>query len=129
MPCCEISDCAQMSKTIIAVRHFIFGLGGRKSLETAVNQACCNLSFANLLKLKQIAKGLWKTIFENQLVTSLSTAFFHHAVASHATGSWYCESLLTTSQLQFCQQTCCKLIVKSCCCIVNLQQVRASCFF
>ena len=34
MPCCEISDCAQMSKTIIAVRHF--GLGGRKSLETAV---------------------------------------------------------------------------------------------
>ena len=35
MPCCEISDCAQMSKTIIAVRHF--GLGGRESLETAVN--------------------------------------------------------------------------------------------
>ena len=34
MPCCEISDCAQMSKTIIAVRHF--GLGGRESLETAV---------------------------------------------------------------------------------------------
>ena len=34
MPCCEISDCAQMSKTIIAVSHF--GLGGRESLETAV---------------------------------------------------------------------------------------------
>ena len=34
MPCCEISDCAQMSKTIIAVKHF--GLGGRESLETAV---------------------------------------------------------------------------------------------
>ena len=34
MPCCEISDCAQMSKTIISVRHF--GLGGRESLETAV---------------------------------------------------------------------------------------------
>ena len=34
MPCCKISDCAQMSKTIIAVRHF--GLGGRESLETAV---------------------------------------------------------------------------------------------
>ena len=34
MPCCEISDCAQTSKTTIAVRHF--GLGGRKSLETAV---------------------------------------------------------------------------------------------
>ena len=34
MPCREISDCAQMSKTIIAVRHF--GLGGRESLETAV---------------------------------------------------------------------------------------------
>ena len=36
MPCCKISDCAQMSKTIIAVRHF--GLGGRESLETAVMQ-------------------------------------------------------------------------------------------
>ena len=36
MPCCEISDCAQMSKTIIAVRHF--GLGGRESLETAVSK-------------------------------------------------------------------------------------------
>ena len=35
MPCCEISDCAQVSKTIIAVRNF--GLGGRESLETAVN--------------------------------------------------------------------------------------------
>ena len=34
MPCCEISDHAQMSKTIIAFRHF--GLGGRESLETAV---------------------------------------------------------------------------------------------
>ena len=34
MPCCEISDCGQMSKTIISVRHF--GLGGRESLETAV---------------------------------------------------------------------------------------------
>ena len=34
MPCSEISDCAQMSKRIIAVRHF--GLGGRESLETAV---------------------------------------------------------------------------------------------
>ena len=34
MRCCKISDCAQMSKTIIAVRHF--GLGGRESLETAV---------------------------------------------------------------------------------------------
>ena len=33
MPC-KISDCAQMSKTIIAVRHF--GLGGHESLETAV---------------------------------------------------------------------------------------------
>ena len=34
MPCCEISDRAQMSKTNIAVRHF--ALGGRESLETAV---------------------------------------------------------------------------------------------
>ena len=36
MACCEISDCAQMSKTIVAVRHF--GLGGRESLETAVKE-------------------------------------------------------------------------------------------
>ena len=35
MPCCEISDYAQMSKTIIAVRHF--ELGGCKSLKTAVS--------------------------------------------------------------------------------------------
>ena len=34
MPCCEISDCRQMSKTIIAVRHF--WLGGCESLETVV---------------------------------------------------------------------------------------------
>ena len=34
MPCCEISECAQMSKTIIAVWHF--GSGARESLETAV---------------------------------------------------------------------------------------------
>ena len=33
MPCCEISDRTQMSKTI--VRHF--GLGGRESLESAVS--------------------------------------------------------------------------------------------
>ena len=35
MPCFGISDCAQMSKTIIAAWHF--ELGGRESLETAVN--------------------------------------------------------------------------------------------
>ena len=33
MPC-EISDCAQISKTVISVRHF--GLGGHESLKTAV---------------------------------------------------------------------------------------------
>ena len=44
MPCCEISDCAQMSKTIIAVRHF--GLGGRESLETAVS-----VNYYNILKI------------------------------------------------------------------------------
>ena len=33
MPYCEISERAQMSKTITAVRHF--RLGGRESLETA----------------------------------------------------------------------------------------------
>ena len=34
MPYCDISDRAQMSKTIIGVKHF--ALGGRESLETAV---------------------------------------------------------------------------------------------
>ena len=42
MPHCEISGRAQMSKTIIAVKHF--ALGGRKSLETGTillfNRAC-----------------------------------------------------------------------------------------
>ena len=51
MPCCEISDCAQMSKTIIAVRHF--GLGGRESLETAVNKPCNNF-FKYLCSMKSI---------------------------------------------------------------------------
>ena len=36
MPCCEISDRAQMSKTIIAVRHF--ALGGRESLDNNVKR-------------------------------------------------------------------------------------------
>ena len=47
MPCCEISDCAQMSKTIIAVRHF--GLGGRESLETAVSRESCMECLRGLL--------------------------------------------------------------------------------
>ena len=34
LPYCEISNCAQMLKTIIAVRHF--ELGGCKSLEITV---------------------------------------------------------------------------------------------
>ena len=37
MACCEISDRAQMSKTIIAVRHF--GLRDRESLETAITKS------------------------------------------------------------------------------------------
>ena len=45
MPCCDISDCAQMSKTIIAVRHF--GLRGRESLETAV--ICPNMTHYTIL--------------------------------------------------------------------------------
>ena len=50
MPCCEISDCAQMSKTVIAVRHF--GLGGRESLETAVTSGTetCDLYYKELQK-------------------------------------------------------------------------------
>ena len=42
MPCREISDCAQMSKTMIAVKHF--ELRGRESLETAV------ISFRSICK-------------------------------------------------------------------------------
>ena len=47
MPCCEISNRAQMSKTIIAVRHF--GLGGRESLKTVVN-----LQFQHIFELERI---------------------------------------------------------------------------
>ena len=50
MPCCEISDCAQMSKTIIAVRHF--GLGGRESLETAVTTLRSSVFIRGGLMLK-----------------------------------------------------------------------------
>ena len=42
MPCREISDCVQMSKTIIAVKHF--ELGGCESLKTAV------ISFRSICK-------------------------------------------------------------------------------
>ena len=41
MPCCEISDCAQMSKTTIAVRHFWSGCP--ESLETAVKNILTNI--------------------------------------------------------------------------------------
>ena len=37
-PYCEISNCVQMSKTTIAVKYF--ALGGRESLETAINKLC-----------------------------------------------------------------------------------------
>ena len=46
MPCCEISNGAQMSKIIIAIRHF--GLGGRESLETAVGLLSSSLMLGNL---------------------------------------------------------------------------------
>ena len=41
MPYCEISDRSQMSKTIIAVKHF--ALGGPESLETAVRRRCIHI--------------------------------------------------------------------------------------
>ena len=46
MPYCDISDRAQMSKTIIAVKHF--ALGGRESLETAVK---------DYVKVKRLCKS------------------------------------------------------------------------
>ena len=52
MPCCEISDCAQMSKTVIAVRHF--ELGGRESLETAATHVACTKSSASQKSIKHI---------------------------------------------------------------------------
>ena len=36
MLCCEISDRAQMSRTIIAARHFV--LGGRESVKNIVTK-------------------------------------------------------------------------------------------
>ena len=49
MPRCDISDCAQMSKTIIAVWHF--GIGGRESLEIAVKTGCNNVVGATLFNV------------------------------------------------------------------------------
>ena len=63
MPCCEISDCAQMSKTIIAVRHF--GLGGRESLETAV------IPSTSLAELNEWIMKNWSKSQKHQ-------AFFHN---------------------------------------------------
>ena len=50
IPYCEISDRAQMSKTIIAVRYF--GLGGRELLETAVDDVLWTIlsTYMQLLK-------------------------------------------------------------------------------
>ena len=56
MPRCEISDCAQMSKTIIAVRHF--GLGGRESLETAVTSFLISLTYSLLNTITYFFKSL-----------------------------------------------------------------------
>ena len=66
MPCCEISDCAQMSKTIIAVRHF--GLGGRESLETAVKVYTAT-NIANLLQVINFIKLTYTGLL--QLVNKL----------------------------------------------------------
>ena len=52
MPCFEISDCTQMSKTIIAVRHF--GLGGRESLETALITSFYFLEITMIIVLQDI---------------------------------------------------------------------------
>ena len=59
MPCFEISDCTQMSKTIIAVRHF--GLGGRESLETAVTAVIFCQRYHCLLHC--LVFPLWKIFF------------------------------------------------------------------
>ena len=48
MPCCEISNCAQTSKTIIAVRHFV--LDGLESLETAVSHIRVDMSVHSSMK-------------------------------------------------------------------------------
>ena len=52
MPYCAISDRAQMSKTINAVRHF--GSGGRESLETALNEISVKL----VHKIGNISTGI-----------------------------------------------------------------------
>ena len=60
MPCCEISDRAQMSKTIIAVRHF--ALGGRESLETAVSVLELHGetgAFSIIFSSTSIIKSIW----------------------------------------------------------------------
>ena len=77
MPCCEITDCAEMSKTIMAVRHF--GLGGRESLETAVTKEQPKLTF-NDKKLHTVA-----------LLVFLSVHFRQSAVFSQEMNKYKCS--------------------------------------
>ena len=58
MPYCEITGRAQMSKTITAVRHF--GLGGRESLETAVQA-----SFQSFTKATTLRDGICQNLSLN----------------------------------------------------------------
>ena len=62
MPYCDISDRAQMSKTIIAVKHF--ALGGRESLETAViTKFQWNFFFWNLFRQIKLIDVINKNIY------------------------------------------------------------------
>ena len=73
MPCCKISDCAQMSKTIIAVRHF--GLGGRESLETAVTTYYIDMQRLEILITNFPKDNVQKCSFRNSKTPSRVKAY------------------------------------------------------
>ena len=64
MPSCEIGDHVQMSKRIIAVRHF--RLGGRESLETAVKE-CTFILIVNCFNTEFDVSSVEEDIEKNKV--------------------------------------------------------------
>ena len=102
MPCREISDCAQISKTIIAVRHF--GLGGRESLETAVIEKCEKLVEGIEKIKKQQNKNIWKTRVDNLSSNweSCRQNIFETVLSCAAANIEICSSCLKNESVIYC---------------------------
>ena len=77
-----------------------------KSIKISLGATCYLQTCYNLLK--QLAASLWITRFDNQLATSLLTK------ADIKMRSHGLRQLVDNRSVASCQQTCCKLIVKTC---------------